>query len=127
MPRLTQPFGGSVSVRSRTIGIAGGCLALAFGVAACGSDDNSSSGGGGGGGSTVDIYSSLPLQGASKDQTAAMVNGMKLALSEAGNKAGNLKGKETSLDDSTAPGGKWDPGPTPPNARKVPPDSQTAY
>ena len=114
-------------MRSRTIGIAGGCLALAFGVAACGSDDNSSSGGGGGGGSTVDIYSSLPLQGASKDQTAAMVNGMKLALSEAGNKAGSMKVKYTSLDDSTAQAGNWDPGQTAQNARKVAQDSKAVY
>jgi branched-chain amino acid transport system substrate-binding protein len=115
-------------VRSRTIGIAGSCLALAVGVAACGSDDNSSSsGGGGGGGGTVDIYSSLPLQGASKDQTAAMVNGMKLALSEAGNKAGSLKVKYTSLDDSTAQAGNWDPGQTAQNARKVAQDSKAVY
>src|SRR3954464_5744789 len=127
MPRLTQPFGGSVSVRSRTIGIAGGCLALAFGVAACGSDDNSSSGGGGGGGSTVDIYSSLPLQGASKAQTGAMVNGMKLALSQAGNKAGNFTVKYTPLDDSTAQAGNWDPGQTAQNARKVAQDSKAVY
>jgi branched-chain amino acid transport system substrate-binding protein len=115
-------------VRSRTIGIAGSCLALAVGVAACGSDSNSSSSsGGGGGGGTVDIYSSLPLQGASKDQTAAMVNGMKLALSEAGNKAGSLKVKYTSLDDSTAQAGNWDPGQTAQNARKVAQDSKAVY
>src|SRR3954449_6667828 len=41
-----------VSVRGRTIGIAGSCLALAVGLAACGSDDSGSSGGGGGGGGT---------------------------------------------------------------------------
>src|SRR6476659_5121406 len=81
MRRLTNPLEG-VSVRRRTIGIAGSCLALAVGVSACGSSNNNSSGGGSGGG-TVDFYSSLPLQGASKDQTAAMVNGMKLALSQA--------------------------------------------
>jgi branched-chain amino acid transport system substrate-binding protein len=115
-------------VRSRTIGIAGSCVALALGVAACGSDSNSSSSsGGGGGGGTVDIYSSLPLQGASKDQTAAMVNGMKLALSEAGNKAGSLKVKYTSLDDSTAQAGNWDPGQTAQNARKVAQDNKAVY
>jgi branched-chain amino acid transport system substrate-binding protein len=114
-------------VRRRTIGIAGSCLALAVGVAACGSDNNKSSGGGGGGGGTVDIYSSLPLQGASKDQTAAMVNGMKLALSQAGNKAGNFTVKYSALDDSTAQAGNWDPGQTAQNARKVAQDSKAVY
>jgi branched-chain amino acid transport system substrate-binding protein len=115
-------------VRRRTIGIAGSCLALAVGVAACGSDSNkSSSGGGTSAGGTVDIYSSLPLQGASKDQTAAMVNGIKLALSQAGNKAGKFNVKYTSLDDSTAQAGNWDPGQTSQNARKVAQDSKAVY
>jgi branched-chain amino acid transport system substrate-binding protein len=112
-------------VRRRTIGIALS-LALAVGVAACGSSNKSSSSGGSGGG-TVDFYSSLPLQGASKDQTAAMVNGMKLALSQAGSKAGNTTVKYTSLDDSTAQAGNWDPGQTAQNARKVAQDSKAVY
>ena len=112
-------------MRRRTIGLAV-CIAMAVGLAACGSNNNKSSGGGGGGGS-VDIYSSLPLQGASKDQTAAMVNGIKLALSQAGNKAGNFTVKYTALDDSTAQAGNWDPGQTAQNARKVAQDSKAVY
>lgn len=75
-----------MSLRSKA---AAGCLvaALSLGVAACGSDDNNSSSDSGGG--TVDIYSSLPLQGASKAQTGAMVQGMKLAVEQADNKAGD--------------------------------------
>ncbi len=103
-------------------------------VTACGSSSSSSSsssagggGGGGGGGSTVDIYSSLPLQGASTAQTDPLVNGMKLALSEAGNKAGKYTVKYTSLDDSTAAAGKWDPGQTAANARKVAGDPKAVY
>ena len=74
-----------------------GCLigALAFGVAACGDDDSGGSGSSGGGDSggeakTVTVYSSLPLQGASRPQTTALVNGIKLALDQAGGKAGNF-------------------------------------
>ena len=97
--------------------------ALALGPAACGDDDEGGSAGtgtsGGGGGETVSIYSSLPLQGASKDQTAAMVNGIELALEEAGNKAGDIAVNYESLDDSTAQAGNWDPGQTAQNARKV--------
>ena len=61
---------------------AAACLLVggAIGIAACGS----SSSGGGGGGSTIDVYSSLPLQGASSAQTGPLVNGIQLALSQAG-------------------------------------------
>jgi branched-chain amino acid transport system substrate-binding protein len=98
----------------------------AFGVAACGDDESGGGGGGGsastdggGGASTVNVYSSLPLQGASKDQTAAMVQGIELALKQANNKAGNVSIKYESLDDSTAQAGNWDPDATSENARKV--------
>jgi len=94
-----------------------------FGVAACGDDDeggdSGSSGDGGGAAKTVNIYSSLPLQGASKDQTAAMVQGIELAMKQANNKAGNTTIKYESLDDSTAQAGNWDPDATSENARKV--------
>ena len=63
------------------------CLlgAFALGMTACGDDDDDggdSGGDGGGGGETVNVYSSLPLQGASRPQTTAMVEGIKLALEE---------------------------------------------
>jgi branched-chain amino acid transport system substrate-binding protein len=93
---------------------------LALGVTACGESD---SGGGGGeapeSGATVNVYSSLPLQGASRPQTTAMVQGIELALEQAGNKAGDFKVKYESLDDSTAQAGTWTPEATSANARKV--------
>ena len=97
-----------------------GCLvaALSVGVAACGSDDSSSTGTSGGGG-TVDVYSSLPLQGASKAQTKALQQGIELAFSQADNKAGDTTIKYTSLDDSTAQAGNWDPAQVASNARKA--------
>ena len=100
--------------------VAAGCLALALsvGVAACGSSSNSSTSSSGGGG-TVDVYSSLPLQGASKDQTNALQKGIALAFDQAGNKAGDTTIKYTSLDDSTAQAGNWDPAQVASNARKV--------
>jgi len=108
---------------------AAGCLvaSMSLGVAACGSSSSSSSsssGGGGGGGSTVDVYSSLPLQGASQDQTKAMVQGIQLALSKAQNKAGSVKINYQSLDDSTAQMGNWEPATTASNARKVAQDKK---
>jgi branched-chain amino acid transport system substrate-binding protein len=77
--------------------------------------------------STVDIYSSLPLQGASSAQTVPLVNGIKLALAQAGGKAGAFTVKYQSLDDSTAQAGKWDPGQTASDARKVAQDSNAVY
>lgn len=102
-----------------------GCLvaALSVGVAACGSDNSSSTGTSGGGGGTVDVYSSLPLQGASKAQTNALQKGIALAFAQANNKAGDTTIKYTSLDDSTAQAGNWDPAQVASNARKAAQDS----
>jgi branched-chain amino acid transport system substrate-binding protein len=109
------------------------CLlgAFALGMTACGDDDDDDGGGGGGGGGggeTVNVYSSLPLQGASRPQTTAMVDGIKLALEQNGGKAGNISVKYTSLDDSTAQAGTWTPEATQANAQKVAQDdSAIAY
>jgi branched-chain amino acid transport system substrate-binding protein len=109
-----------------------GCLvgALALSVAACGDDEPSGGGGGGGGGGgeakTLTVYSSLPLQGASRPQTTALVNGVKLALEQAGGKAGNFTVKYESLDDSTAQAGSWTPEATQANARKAAGDDSAA-
>ena len=106
--------------------------AIALAVVGCSSSGSSSSSAGGGSsssasGKTVDIYSSLPLQGASTAQTNPMVNGMKLALAQANNKAGQWTVNYQSLDDSTAAAGKWDPGQTAANARKVATDPKAVY
>jgi branched-chain amino acid transport system substrate-binding protein len=109
-----------------------GCLvaALAMGVGACGDDDDDGGGGGGdsGGGEakTLTVYSSLPLQGASRPQTTAMVNGIKLALEQAGNKAGDFTIQYESLDDSTAQAGSWTPEAVTSNARKAAQDDAAA-
>ena len=93
-------------------------------LAACGGDDDSAESGGGGdsgsgAGKTVNVYSSLPLQGASQDQTKALVDGIKLALETAGGKAGETTVKYESLDDSTAQAGTWTPEAVQANAGKV--------
>jgi branched-chain amino acid transport system substrate-binding protein len=107
-----------------------GCLvaALAMGVGACGDDEDEGGGetGGGGEAKTLTVYSSLPLQGASRPQTTAMVNGIKLALEQAGNKAGDFTVQYESLDDSTAQAGSWTPEATTANARKAAQDDSTA-
>jgi branched-chain amino acid transport system substrate-binding protein len=99
---------------------------VALAAAAC-SSSSSSTGAASGSGGTVDFYSSLPMQGASSAQTGPLVNGIKLALSQAGGKAGQWTVKYTVLDDSTAATGKWDPGQTAGNARQVAADPKAVY
>jgi branched-chain amino acid transport system substrate-binding protein len=67
------------------------------------------------------------MQGSSNVQTIPMVNGMKLALAQAGGKAGKFTVNFTALDDSTAAAGKWDPAQTAANARKVAADPKAVY
>src|SRR5215208_7807930 len=105
---------------------------MAFGVAACGDDDSDEGGGGGGaseeGGGSLTVYSSLPLQGASRPQSEDVIKGIKLALKQKGNKCGDFTISYKSLDDSTAAAGKWEAGATSANARKVAQDdSAIAY
>ena len=100
---------------------------VALAAAACSSGSSTSSTPSSSSGGTVDFYSSLPMQGASSAQTIPLVNGIKLALSQANNKAGQWTVKYTVLDDSTAAAGKWDPGQTAANARQVAADPKAVY
>ena len=103
-------------------------LTAAVVAAGCGSDDGGDGAASGGGGRTLTIYSSLPLQGASKNQSAAIGNGMELALEQAGGKVGDYTVKYIPLDDSTAQAGAWTPEATTANARKAAQDdSAIAY
>ena len=108
-------------MKARSFSLSSLLLALMVGVAACGGDDDKGAGGGGaaGGGKTLTIYSSLPLQGASRPQSEDVIRGEKLALKQAGSKAGDFTIKYVSLDDATAAAGKWEAGQVSANARKV--------
>jgi branched-chain amino acid transport system substrate-binding protein len=103
------------------------CLLAGFavGMTACGGDDDDDGGGGGGGGNELTVYSSLPLQGAQRLQTLAVVDGIKLALKQRGGKVGEFTFKYESLDDSTAQVGNWTPEATSANARKAAQDEST--
>jgi branched-chain amino acid transport system substrate-binding protein len=99
--------------------------AAAIGMAACGSDDK-----GGGSGSTVSgknltIYSTLPLQGGSEQQTKAIQNGAKLAIKQRGGKVGDFTITYKSLDDSLASTGAADEGKEAQNARTAVRDKST--
>jgi len=101
---------------------------LAIGVAACGDDKKSSSGGSTAEGTTLTIYSSLPLQGTSRGQSEAVINGEKLALDAVGGKVGKFTIKYESLDDSTPQNpGTADEGKTAQNARQAVRDKSTIF
>jgi branched-chain amino acid transport system substrate-binding protein len=112
------------NVNARKWGPAVAAVAAAA-LAAAGCSSSSSATGASNG--AVDIYSSLPMQGSSSAQTIAMVNGIKLALAQAHNKAGNFAVRYIELDDSTAAAGKWDPSQTAANAREAATDPNTVY
>lgn len=71
------------------------------------------------------VYSSLPLQGASRPQTLAVVRGAQLALAQRGHEAGGYRIRYVSLDDSTARAGHWTPQAASRNARRAATDRST--
>src|SRR5215510_2823184 len=56
---------------------------------------------------TIKIVSSLPRTGSAKAQTDTIVNGIKIALDEAGWKAGDFTLEFADWDDATAGAGQW--------------------
>ncbi len=74
------------------------------------------------------VYSSMPLQGAGRLQSLAVVQGARLALEEAGRRAGPHPIRFISLDNSTARAGTWTVEQTLSNIRLVARDrSAVAY
>jgi branched-chain amino acid transport system substrate-binding protein len=67
----------------------------------------------------VTVYSSMPLQGAGRPQSLAVVQGARLALDEAGRRAGPHPVRYISLDNSTARAGTWTPENTAANTRRA--------
>ncbi|MFL5836097.1 MAG: branched-chain amino acid ABC transporter substrate-binding protein [Solirubrobacteraceae bacterium] len=92
---------------------------------ACGSGGSSGGGGSCVSGSTLTLYSSLPFDPTDRKQSTDVVNGEKLALSEAGAKVGKYTIKYVSLDDSTPSAGKWEAGKVSSNAREAAQNKQT--
>src|SRR5687767_11726980 len=98
---------------------------LALVAGACAGGTAPSGGTAGGAAKTVKIYSSLPLTGPSRAQTLTVVNGIKMAVDEAGGKVGNITVEYESLDDATAAKQSWDAAQEAENARKAAEDSKT--
>jgi len=105
--------------------------ALAILLAACGSDDSTSSDSTSAdtesAGGEVNVYSSFPLQGASRPIGLASQQGIELAFKEADYKAGDTTINFVPLDDSTAQAGAWTPEAESANARKAISDDAVLY
>jgi branched-chain amino acid transport system substrate-binding protein len=76
-------------------------------------------------GNQLAVYSSLPLQGPSAAISAEIVNGERLALSQAGGHIGPLKIGYVSLDDANPRTGELDPGATSTDAKTAAQDTST--
>jgi branched-chain amino acid transport system substrate-binding protein len=99
-------------------------IGAVFAIAACGSSKKSSSSSSAVGGNTLDVYSDLPLLGPLTSATIPAENGMKLALSQAGGKAGPFTINYIPLNDATAAKASYDLGQCASDARKVATDSK---
>jgi branched-chain amino acid transport system substrate-binding protein len=71
------------------------------------------------------VYSSLPLQGPSAASSEQIVDGEKLALSDAGGRAGSFRIAFDSLDDASPSGKEWSPGVTATDAKVAAQDTST--
>ncbi len=76
-------------------------------------------------GNQLTVYSSLPLQGPLAGASQQIVNGEKLALSDAGGHAGSFRVSYFSLDDANPKTGQWDPGITASDAKTAAQDTTT--
>jgi len=76
---------------------------------------------------TLVIYSSLPLQGALAGDGRATVAGIRLALRQAGARAGDWRIRYVSLDDASAVSGTWDLDRTIANAHRAVSDPGAVY
>jgi branched-chain amino acid transport system substrate-binding protein len=76
-------------------------------------------------GRTLTIYSSVPMHGASRLNSAAVVRGELLALAQEHGRIGRYRIVLRPLDDSTPQSDGWDPGKTTENARLAIQDSTT--
>jgi len=107
-------------MRARGLGLAAIAAASAWALSGCGVAATSEATG-----TQLTVYSSLPLQGSTAATARRIVNGEKLALSQAGGRAGDFKVSYASLDDSDPTTGQWSPGEVAANAKQAAQDTST--
>jgi branched-chain amino acid transport system substrate-binding protein len=110
-------------VLARWLGFAALAVAVVCSTAGCGSVASSNVAEATGG--ELAVYSSLPLQGPQAGISAQIVDGEKLALADAGGRAGPFKIGYVSLDDASPQSGRWNPDVTLANAKKAAQDTST--
>jgi branched-chain amino acid transport system substrate-binding protein len=105
--------GGYAVDRRRFLTTAAGIAAgSSFGCGGCGNR-------GGGGDSVIKIVSSLPRTGSAQGQTDTIVNGIKMAIDDAGGVVAGMRIEYQDMDDATAAAGKWEAAAESANARKA--------
>ena len=102
-------------------------LVAALALAGCGSQKAHTHGPASARRTTVDVYASLPMQGARALQGAGVLNGIKLALAQAHYRAGRWRIRLKVRDDASAGGGAWNAYMTARNAREAATDPQAVY
>jgi branched-chain amino acid transport system substrate-binding protein len=85
------------------------CAVALAALAGCKTEPGDASSGGETSSDTVVIVSSLPRTGSAKAQTDTIVNGIKMAIDEAGGKAGPFTVEYRDWDDATAAAGNTRP------------------
>jgi branched-chain amino acid transport system substrate-binding protein len=90
--------------------------AVLVAILGCGSDDEPG---------TLGVVTSLPLEGQSASVAQDVLDAQRLALDEAGGKAGGFEIELTALSDSTAPPGRWTPQRVRANATQAADDQDT--
>jgi branched-chain amino acid transport system substrate-binding protein len=105
---------------ARWLGLAAIVVAVAWALSGCGVAATSEATG-----TQLTVYSSLPLQGSTAAAAKRIVDGEKLALSQAGGRAGAFKVSYTSLDDADPTTGQWSPGEAAANAKQAAQDTST--
>ncbi|MGA2453803.1 MAG: branched-chain amino acid ABC transporter substrate-binding protein [Solirubrobacteraceae bacterium] len=74
---------------------------------------------------SLTVYSSLPLQGPTASISQQIIDGEKLALADADDRAGAFKINYDSLDDASPTSGEWNPGITATDAKVAAQDTST--
>lgn len=81
--------------------------AALLGLSGCGGCSGTNGPSAPSGSKVIRIVSSLPRTGSAKGQTDTIVNGIQMALDEAGHKVGEFKIEYSDLDDASAAAGQW--------------------
>jgi branched-chain amino acid transport system substrate-binding protein len=103
---------GLVALAAMLLGVVG-CGGVAVSDVAEATDDS------------LTVYSSLPLQGPTASVSLQIVDGEKLALADAGGRAGAFKINYDSLDDASPTSGEWNPDITATDAKVAAQDTST--